>query len=243
MQNCMKAVFVLRTLRTMNSFSQIQEYLFTDEMTFASGAVMFVVAYWVISVLTGLGLDAFDFDLDFDTDTDVGGFDGFLGIGLVPLRWLNLGSIPFMVWMTFLSVSFLTASIAVDRWKPLIAEATNGDISIRVLLNLVAGLALTKMITQPMRKWFQEDFFEPSEMVGSSGTTRITTGPTRGKVFIERQAGDLFSEARTAGESIPNGTRVTVVGYDSDQKMYIVAESPSMDVGVATTTNKGSEDV
>jgi hypothetical protein len=62
-------------------------------------------------------------------------------------------------------------------------------------------------------------------------------------VFIERQAGDLFSEARTAGESIPNGTRVTVVGYDSDQKMYIVAESPAMDEDVAATTNKGSDDV
>jgi len=227
----------------MNSFSQIQEYLFTGEMTFASGAVMFVVAYWVISILTGLGLDALDFDLDFDTDTDVGGFDGFLGIGLVPLRWLNLGSIPFMVWITFLSVCFLTASVAVDQWKELSVEATNGDIAIRVLLNFVAGLAITKIITQPMRKWFNEDFFEPSEMVGSSGTTRITTGPTRGKVFIERQAGDLFSEARTAGESIPNGTRVTVVGYDSDQKMYIVAESPSMGEDVAATTNKGSDDV
>jgi hypothetical protein len=228
----------------MNSFSEIQEYLFTGEMTFASGAVMFVVAYWVISILTGLGLDALDFDLDFDTDTDVGGFDGFLGIGLVPLRWLNLGSIPFMVWMTFLSVSFLTASIAVHEWKEYSGEpATNGAIAIRVLLNLVAGLAITKIITQPMRKWFKEDFFEPSEMVGSSGTTRITTGPTRGKVFIERQAGDLFSEARTAGESIPNGTRVTVVGYDSDQKMYIVAESPAMDEDVAATTNKGSDDV
>ena len=226
----------------MNNFSEIQEYLFTGEMTFASGAVMFVVAYWVISILTGLGLDALDFDLDFDTDTDVGGFDGFLGIGLVPLRWLNLGSIPFMVWITFLSVSFLAASVAVDQWKELSAEATNGDITIRVLLNLVAGLAITKIITQPMRNWFKEDFFEPSEMVGSSGTTRITTGPTRGKVFIERQAGDLFSEARTAGESIPNGTRVTVVGYDSDQKMYIVAESPSMAEDVATT-NKGSDNV
>jgi hypothetical protein len=53
----------------------------------------------------------------------------------------------------------------------------------------------------------------------------------------------LFSEARTAGESIPNGTRVTVVGYDSDQKMYIVAESPAMDEDVAATTNKGSDDV
>jgi|TARA_B110000881_G_C18415409_1_gene433188 hypothetical protein len=227
----------------MNSFNEIAEYLFTGEMTFASGAVMFVVAYWVISILTGLGLDALDFDLDFDTDTDVGGFDGFLGIGLVPLRWLNLGSVPFMVWMTFLSVSFFAASIAVDQWKPLIAEASSGDITIRVLLNLVAGLAITKIITQPMRNWFNEDFFEPSEMVGSSGTTRITTGPTRGKVFIERQAGDLISEARTTGESIPNGTRVAVVGYDSDQKVYIVAESPSKGEDVAATTDMEADNV
>ena len=227
----------------MISFNEIPEYLFTGEMTFASGAVMFVVAYWLISILTGLGLDALDFDLDFDADTDVGGFDGFLGIGLVPLRWLNLGSVPFMVWMTFLSVSFLAASIAVDQWKPLSVDVTSGDITIRVLLNLVAGLAITKIITQPMRNWFNEDFFEPSEMVGSRGTTRITTGPTRGKVFIERQAGDLISEARTTGESIPNGTRVTVVGYDSDQKVYIVAESPSKGEDVAATTDMESDDV
>ena len=227
----------------MISFNEIPEYLFTGEMTFASGAVMFAVAYWLISILTGLGLDALDFDLDFDADTDVGGFDGFLGIGLVPLRWLNLGSVPFMVWMTFLSVSFLAASMAVGQWKPLIAEATAGDITIRVLLNLVAGLAITKIITQPMRNWFKEDFFEPSEMVGASGTTRITTDPTRGKVFIARQEGDLISEARTAGESIPNGTRVTVVGYDSDQKIYIVAESPSKGEDVAATTDKESDDV
>ncbi|MEC7565994.1 MAG: hypothetical protein VX738_09960, partial [Planctomycetota bacterium] len=68
----------------MSNLTEIQEYLFTGEMTFASGAVIFVVMYWVISLLTGLGLDALDFDLDFDADTDVGGFDGFLGIGLVP---------------------------------------------------------------------------------------------------------------------------------------------------------------
>ena len=225
----------------MISFNEIPEYLFTGEMTFASGAVMFVVAYWLISILTGLGLDALDFDLDFDADTDVGGFDGFLGIGLVPLRWLNLGSVPFMVWMTFLSVSFLAASIAVDQWKPLSVDVTSGDITIRVLLNLVAGLAITKIITQPMRNWFNEDFFEPSEMIGSSGTTRITTDPTRGKVFIPRQEGDLISEARTAGESVPNGTRVTVVGYDSDQKIYIVAESLSEGEDVATTTDMESD--
>ena len=95
-----------------------------------------------------------------------------------------------------------------------------------------------------MRSWFKEDFFEAKDVVGLSGTTRITTGATRGKVFIERSAGDLFSEARTAGEEIPNGTRVTVVGYDSDQKVYIVAESQSLsEEEAADLTDKGKDDV
>ncbi len=226
----------------MSNLTEIQEYLFTGEMTFASGAVIFVVMYWVISLLTGLGLDALDFDLDFDADTDVGGFDGFLGIGLVPLRWLNLGTIPFMVWLTFLAVAFLGASIAVAQWKPL-DSVSNADIATRVLLNLVAGLAITKIITQPMRNWFKEDFFASEDVVGLNGTTRITTDTTRGKVFIERSAGDLFSEARTAGESIPNGTRVTVVGYDSDQKVYIVAALSSENVASEEQHEKGIKDV
>jgi len=226
----------------MTDFSSIREYLFTGEMTFASGAVIFVVMYWIISLLTGLGLDALDFDLDFDADTDVGGFDGFLGIGLVPLRWLNLGTVPLMVWLTFLAVAFFGASIAVAQWKPL-ENASTADIATRVLLNLVAGLAITKIITQPMRNWFKEDFFESADVVGLNGTTRITTDPTRGKVFIERSAGDLFSEARTAGESIPNGTRVTVVGYDSDQKVYIVAALPSENGASEEQQEKGITDV
>ena len=47
----------------MNSEATIIEYLFSPPLVVSTGLVIFVILYWVISLLTGLGLDAIDFDL------------------------------------------------------------------------------------------------------------------------------------------------------------------------------------
>ena len=87
-----------------DQLTQTVDYLFSAPLIVSTGLVLFVVAYWIISVLTGLGLDVIDFDLDFDTDADVGGIDGFMGIGLMPLKWLNIGTIPLMLWFSIFSI-------------------------------------------------------------------------------------------------------------------------------------------
>lgn len=215
--------------------TQTVDYLFSAPLVVSTGLVLFVVAYWLISVLTGLGLDVIDFDLDFDTDADVGGIDGFMGIGLMPLKWLNIGTIPLMVWFSIFSICFFFASIGVDKYKPLTEEVATGVVTFRLFWVAGIGAIATKFVTQPMRNWFKENTLDRASFVGRQATTRITTHSTRGKIFIARKEGDLISEARTAGEEIPNGTRVTVVSYDNAQKVYIVAESRS--TGEETTDN------
>ena len=219
----------------MISETTIIESLFSPPLVVSTGLVIFVILYWVISVLTGLGLDAIDFDLDFDTDADVGGVDGFMGIGLLPLKWLNIGTIPLMLWFSIFAVCFFFASLGVQQYRGLSPEAETGVIAFRVVWVMGLGALATKFVTQPMRNWFKEHTLNHQDFVGKQATTRITTHTTRGKIFIERKEGDLISEARTAGEEIPNGTRVTVVSYDEAQKVYIVAESRS--TGEETTVN------
>ena len=218
-----------------SQFTEFADHIFSAPLIVSTGLVLFVIAYWVISVLTGLGLDAIDFDLDFDTDADVGGVDGFMGIGLLPLKWLNIGTIPLMLWFSIFAVAFFFSSLGVEHYQPLSEEASTGVIAFRVVWVMGVGALATKFITQPMKEWFKEHVLDHHQFIGKQATTRITTHTTRGKIFIERKEGDLISEARTAGEEIPNGTRVTVVSYDNAQKVYIVAESRS--TGEETTDN------
>ena len=49
-----------------SQFTELVDHLFSAPLIVSTGLVLFVIAYWVISVLTGLGLDAIDFDLDFE---------------------------------------------------------------------------------------------------------------------------------------------------------------------------------
>jgi len=218
-----------------SQFTELVDHIFSAPLIVSTGLVLFAIAYWVISVLTGLGLDAIDFDLDFDTDADVGGVDGFMGIGLLPLKWLNIGTIPLMLWFSIFAVAFFFSSLGVEHYQPLSEEASTGVIAFRVVWVMGVGALATKFITQPMTEWFKEHVLDHHQFVGKQATTRITTHTTRGKIFIERKEGDLISEARTAGEEIPNGTRVTVVSYDEAQKVYMVAESRS--TGEETTNN------
>ena len=67
-----------------SELTELMNHLFSAPLMVSTGLMLFVIAYWLISILTGLGLDAIDFDLDFDTNADVGGVDGFMGIGLLP---------------------------------------------------------------------------------------------------------------------------------------------------------------
>ena len=129
-----------------------------------------------------------------------------------------------------------------DHYQPLSDEAATGVVAIRVVWVMGVGALATKFLTQPMRNWFKEHILDPHSYVGKQATTRITTHTTRGKIFIERKEGDLISEARTAGEEIPSGTRVIVVSYDEAQKVYLVAESHSASEEV-TNNNKETEDV
>ena len=218
-----------------SEITNLADHFFSPPMIVSTGLVLFVIAYWVISLLTGLGLETIDFDLDFDTDADVGGIDGFMGIGLMPLKWLNIGTIPLMLWFSIFATCFFFASLGVDEYQPLSEEATTGVVAFRVFWVMGVGALATKFVTQPMRNWFKENTVDSKSFIGAQATTRITTHSTRGKIFIERKEGDLISEARTAGEEIPNGTRVTVVSYNEAQKVYMVAESRS--TGEETTNN------
>ncbi|RMG67737.1 MAG: hypothetical protein D6722_12680, partial [Bacteroidetes bacterium] len=86
-----------------------------------------MVVYWLTVIIGAIDLDFLDFDVDVDTDVDVdaevdtevevdGEADGAGGVSgagwfLTTASFFNLGSVPFMIFMSFLCLSLWVGSV------------------------------------------------------------------------------------------------------------------------------------
>ena len=61
--------------------------------------VAVLLLYWALVALGTVELDFLDWNFELSVDAD----GGLLDVGLVPLRFLNLGTIPVMIWFTIFS--------------------------------------------------------------------------------------------------------------------------------------------
>ena len=89
-------------------------------------ATLLVVAtcgYWLLVMFGALDLDFLDIDVDLDVDADIDadldmdvdvdvGDSSILQLGFVPLKWLNIGSVPTMLWGSiFALMSFMVSRL------------------------------------------------------------------------------------------------------------------------------------
>lgn len=193
-----------------------------------------MTGYWLVVSLGFLAFDAIDFDFDFDADLDVdpsaasAAHASILDLGFVPLRWLNLGTVPLMIWG---SVFTLTAWI-LSRWMNAGAGHPEfiwtQDTQIIARDALLAALA-TKIFTNPLRGMF--DFEEPNKLETLLGkTVTVTTSElsrTFGEVEYRTEAAPLRLNARLEsgdGEASPlsKGDVARIVGYDKEKRVYLV---------------------
>lgn len=180
--------------------------------------------YWLLVILGGVGLEAFDLDLDMDLDAD---FHGSLADwGMVGVRWFNLGDVPLMVWLTVLAMTSWLLTVTFDRQTvPASAWETTGI----VLRNLGIGLLAAKLLTQPLKGKLKHK--EPNTLPELLGrhcqvrTSEIT--PEFGQVECPTDDGaPLFLNARTSEGAIPKGRTVEIVDYSPESRLYVVREVP-----------------
>ena len=74
----------------------------------ASVLLALVSTYWLMVIAGAVGTDVLDWDFDLEADADL---DGILGVGAVSIRFLNLGTVPIMVWMSAFALSFWSVAI------------------------------------------------------------------------------------------------------------------------------------
>lgn len=214
-----------------NLWTEISDRFLTWPTLPFSVLLLLVMVYWLIVSLGFLAFDALDFDLDFDADVEIdpGAHPSLLDLGFLPLKWLNLGSVPLMIWG---SVFTLVAWI-ISRW--LNAEIAHAEFAFAsdsqvILRDAVLAAVATKFLTNPLRGLF--DYEEPNKLEAMLGqTVRVTTSQlddTFGEVEYTTDGAPLRLNAITNGPALAKDDLARLVGYDEEKKVYVV-EAVSMD--------------
>ncbi len=153
---------------------------------------------------------------------------GKVGLSVLALRWLNLGSVPIIVWLCLFSLFWWTISAL--SWSlvdtnffqdPNLFWAT-----LLIGRNLILGLIATKVVTHPFRTRF--NFTTPStvpqNLIGRECVISSTEAtPDFGLVKFPTGGAPLLLNVRTDGVHLPRGTPVWITHYDSTRRVYIVS--------------------
>lgn len=198
---------------------------FTGACLPASLLLALAMLYWLLAIVAGLDLELFDFDLDIDGQPDL---ESSLSVGLVVLRFLNLGRVPLVVWGSAFAIAYWLVTLLLDRLADDPESRTELFYVLQyVVRNLVLGVLLTKIVTQPLR-----DKFEPVEpnraedLIGRE--CRITTSevtPTFGQAQIPTEAAPLILNVRVKETPLARGAPAVIVDFDPDQNVYFIEQA------------------
>jgi hypothetical protein len=198
---------------------------FTGACLPASLLLALALLYWLLAIVAGLDLDFLDFDFDIDGQPDL---ESSLSVGLVVLRFLNLGRVPLVIWGSVFAIAYWLVTLLLDR----LADAPELRLERFYVLqytvrNLVLGVLLTKVITQPLR-----DKFEPAEpnraedLIGRE--CRITTSQvtqTFGQAQVPTDAAPLILNVRVKQTPLAQGEPAVLVEFDPDQNVYFIEKA------------------
>ena len=187
----------------------------------ASMLLSLVLVYWLFVIFGALDLDMFDIDLEIDADVDV---SSVLSMGFVPLRFLNLGRVPLMLWMSIFGLSWWMLSMLLEPisspedWK-LMAMFIGRDMGIAVII--------VKIATNPLRGKF--DVKEPhkaEKLIG--GTCVMLTGEvtaSAGQAEYETKGAPLKLNVRATDKTLVKGDVGEIVDYDPEKHIYFVMKT------------------
>ncbi len=187
--------------------------------------LILVLMYWV-SVIVGV-LDLSALDLDADIHVDKGNnveVDIQAGWAGVVLAFFNVGSVPFMILVSFAALFLWVGSILGNYYL-------GGPVWVSLLLfvpNLLGSLLLTKLVTSPLKWIFRE---EPNEVernqqvIGRTCTVLLPANDQKigqAEVAIQRGAPLLLTVKTTTGNKLARGEKALIIDYDKNAHTYLI---------------------
>lgn len=207
--------------RSTRSMSDILHTCFSGPALPASLMLILVSIYWAFVILGALDLEMFDV-FEIDVDADAGSHSGwFAGSGAIVLRFLNLGSIPLMLWMTVFALAWWLTSVL---WHEPAANKDNWIALQTMLRNGAVALLATKLITQPMTRLVDRTELRRSkDLVGeicTISTSEVTD--QHGQAKLPTEGAPLLLHVRSRSGVLTRGDRARIVDYDPATLIYYV---------------------
>lgn len=187
----------------------------------ATVLVLLCCVYWLLLILGAVDLDAFDVNVDFDVDADGG---SVFSLGLVPLRHLNIGRVPLMLWLTVFGLTTWMACVLLEQ-SPRPVESL--PIAWALVRSAGIGIIATKLLTNPLRGLFDDSEPNPSaSLIGRECT--ITTSevtPSSGQAQVATGAAPLLLNVRTERDVLRKGAAARIVGFDPNSHLYYIQQA------------------
>ncbi|MFH1300127.1 MAG: hypothetical protein ABIK07_03630 [Planctomycetota bacterium] len=186
----------------------------------ATVLVAICLLYWLSIILGVSDLDLFDFDLDFEIPTEG---PSFLDFGFIGLRFLNLGDVPVMLWVSVFSLSMWMLSINFDYKIEINSFMDYLPLAAR---NMGISLVVTKLLTQPLKGLFK--FTPPNEVETLLGKTcQVTSTSVNdrfGQAEMQAEGAPLKLHIRSEDETIQKGDLVRLTDFNTEQQVFYVVK-------------------
>ncbi|MEW4490772.1 hypothetical protein AB1L42_22005 [Thalassoglobus sp. JC818] len=181
-----------------------------------------VTLYWLLVIAGGIDIDVFDFDLGFDMDLDPDVSPSATDLGMLGLRWLNLGEVPFMVWLSIVAIVSWISTMLLDRG---LEDPTLGESAFAIARSLGLGIVGAKLITNPLRGRLR--IKQPntlSDLLGKTCTIVTTEANSEfGQAMCAVDNGaPLRLNVRTVEGSAAKDSLVRIVDYSPETGIYYV---------------------
>jgi len=210
----------------MNEFFHL---MFSPQNVLGTLLLSFCVLYWLIVIVGIIDLDLFDLDLDVevdvDSDIDVSATDGSVAWLNKILVFFNLGKIPFMVWLTFLSFPLWFMLMIVNHFF----GNTSFLISIVFFIPLlIVSAFIAKPLTYPFVKVFAalDKNNKPKDLIGKVGTVILAGNENRkGQIEVNYNGSPIRIYVWPSSKEIKlkkNETVLVIQKSETEEQVYIV---------------------
>ena len=168
-----------------------------------------------------MSTEILDFDLDFDLDVDAD--VSIFQLGFVPMRWLNLGSVPTMLWISVFAFAAWVTSRSFNSPDPHATFEWAADWR-ALLRDFGIAVFVTKCVTQPLRGRF--DPVEPNTADKLIGThccvSTLEVTESFGEALYSTDGAPLKLTVRTIEGKLNKGDQALIVNYIPADNIYIV---------------------
>jgi len=201
--------------------------MFSPQNVIGTLLISFCVLYWLIVIVGVIDLDLFDFELevDVDSDIDVSSTEGSVAWLNKILGFFNLGKIPFMVWLTFLSFPLWFLMMIVNN----AFGNTSFLISVLFFIPLIIVSAfIAKPLTYPFVKVFAalDKENKPKDLLGKIGKVVLAGNEKRkGQIEVNYDGSPIRIYVWPSSKEIKlikNETVLIIQKSETEEQVYIV---------------------